>query len=1002
MKKTNQDNNFKCSIHSYKEVLNEYYVLAQRPLLSELEAKRVEHILEMACQDEKLSLLLHEIDEAIFQEQNLDGAKDTHENQNQIARVLELIDGEIPSHKIIFEHAKLNLATYEKTIGDYYRLLKLSSLSEANEAHMEHILEEAYNDELLSLLLEIVDEKFFERSSVTQPDREDIRKLLVDKQSKVSFQPKLISNLSEQSRSSKIKTIGSKIRHHKSSLLNNVKSGLIACSLMLSAPCLIKLIYDVFMMPLTIQMSASENLPDVSLMPTSVDELDRLRVSKENKIEEFKPEIDLGDIDLPYIDFGGSDNSPNTNIENDDNDLESMAYEMAYEALDKSLHAGIINQGYDDFFTEEEVIIEFSDEQIHTLIDDVDLDIAFNSSIGDRIPVLNNHSDINNINIDTALRPFATQGYVGNETAQSSNSIHINAISGSSNNSETSVNQLSQLVANTVISGNRGDVIIRSGEGLHFSPWLTHGGANRGNGSVIEVSDDNLTAKVGNQGTILLAPFNIVIGSFMETEPDEIGQLDDLSNSGDILIGGEHGNISIDTQKNSAPIAVEVVSAESISLSPIEQINNYSQGSLQSALVTSVSELSDVRPSDWAFTALQHLVEEYGCIEGFPNRTYRGNQSMTRYEFAAGLNACLDVVVQLIGSSITTEELDTIRRLQEEFQSELVTLRGRVEALEADVAELDAHVNMPLGEEAFDDESTTFEYRARLNFDTSFTGEDRLRIRLQTGDNNDAPAGFPGGFANSDSGGNDATLNDVFYAFPIVDHLDVIIAGNSILTDDFVTSTIVPFDGPNVVDASGPLLYDFEMDGDVEVGFSFAFTENLVLDVDYSVESDAVGNPDSQGIFSGSGQSYIAQISYLSEGMIDAGFAFLHGNPEPDSEATNTFAGLLNLDFGRFEVGGFGAFHDQAGTDEESFSWVAGVTLPDFFLEGNTLGIYVGQAPSFDDDEPFYAEGFYDIEVNEFLTITPAVLWAEENDFHVNDDVDRPSVYGVVRATFRF
>ncbi|MFN7297029.1 MAG: porin, partial [Pseudanabaena sp.] len=32
--------------------------------------------------------------------------------------------------------------------------------------------------------------------------------------------------------------------------------------------------------------------------------------------------------------------------------------------------------------------------------------------------------------------------------------------------------------------------------------------------------------------------------------------------------------------------------------------------------VTSVSQLSDVRPTDWAFTALQSLVERYGCIAG--------------------------------------------------------------------------------------------------------------------------------------------------------------------------------------------------------------------------------------------------------------------------------------------------------------------------------------------------------------------------------------------------
>ncbi|MCC8456036.1 iron uptake porin, partial [Streptomyces rochei] len=47
--------------------------------------------------------------------------------------------------------------------------------------------------------------------------------------------------------------------------------------------------------------------------------------------------------------------------------------------------------------------------------------------------------------------------------------------------------------------------------------------------------------------------------------------------------------------------------------------------------VTSVSQLSDVKPTDWAFQALQSLVERYGCIAGYPDGTYRGNRAMTRY-----------------------------------------------------------------------------------------------------------------------------------------------------------------------------------------------------------------------------------------------------------------------------------------------------------------------------------------------------------------------------------
>ncbi|MFZ9778181.1 MAG: S-layer homology domain-containing protein, partial [Schleiferiaceae bacterium] len=47
--------------------------------------------------------------------------------------------------------------------------------------------------------------------------------------------------------------------------------------------------------------------------------------------------------------------------------------------------------------------------------------------------------------------------------------------------------------------------------------------------------------------------------------------------------------------------------------------------------VTSISEFSDLRPSDWAYQALTNLVEKYGCVAGYPNDTFRGGQAMTRF-----------------------------------------------------------------------------------------------------------------------------------------------------------------------------------------------------------------------------------------------------------------------------------------------------------------------------------------------------------------------------------
>jgi porin len=195
--------------------------------------------------------------------------------------------------------------------------------------------------------------------------------------------------------------------------------------------------------------------------------------------------------------------------------------------------------------------------------------------------------------------------------------------------------------------------------------------------------------------------------------------------------------------------------------------------------VTNVNQLSDVQPTDWAFQALQSLVERYGCIAGYPKGTFRGNRAMTRYEFAAGLNACLNRVNELIATATTDlvkkEDLATLRHLQESFAGELTTLRGRVDTLEAHTAELTANqfstttklrgqIIMAVNAGGFsgsriivpgpppgtppgnspgtpnlggnpiaNQPNATVLYRAGIDLDTSFHGTDLLKIRLDTG-----------------------------------------------------------------------------------------------------------------------------------------------------------------------------------------------------------------------------------------------------------------------------
>ncbi|MBD2597627.1 iron uptake porin [Nostoc spongiaeforme FACHB-130] len=333
-------------------------------------------------------------------------------------------------------------------------------------------------------------------------------------------------------------------------------------------------------------------------------------------------------------------------------------------------------------------------------------------------------------------------------------------------------------------------------------------------------------------------------------------------------------------------------------------LENYRQEKTM-AQVTSVSQLSDVQPTDWAFQALQSLVERYGCIAGYPNSTYRGNRALTRYEFAAGLNACLDRVNELLATAtadlVTKEDLATLQKLQEEFTAELATLRGRVDALEARTSELEANqfstttklsgtaIFAPISFFAGDrangenlDRTTSFGDRIRLDFNTSFTGKDLLRTRLQA-TNLDALSAStltPEGDlrfvdnANFGSGNNnEVAIDALLYSFPLGDKTTVILEANAGAADDF-TNTVNPFlDGDGDFGAlsnfgtRNPIYYPVAGTG---LGLRHQFNDKLELTLGYlasSANDPSSGNGLFNGAYGAIGQLTVKPIESLTLGF---------------------------------------------------------------------------------------------------------------------------------------
>ena len=491
----------------------------------------------------------------------------------------------------------------------------------------------------------------------------------------------------------------------------------------------------------------------------------------------------------------------------------------------------------------------------------------------------------------------------------------------------------------------------------------------------------------------------------------------------------------------------------------LDQINNYSQEGRTNPQnqVTNVNQLRDVSPTDWAYEALRSLVDRYGCISGFPNQTYRGSQPLSRYEFAAGLNSCLNQIERLIASqdSVSSEDLETINRLAQEFEAELATIGGRVDELESRTAVLEdsqfSTTTKLEGEVVFgvsgefnstDNDEVVFQDRVRLNFVSSFFGEDALFTRLDASN-----AGF--GFQTEADGvdvpletgaltyqtgdtGNDLVIGWLAYYFPLGDKIDVYLPAAFPLWQDFVP-TLSPY-LDSFTGATGSLssfaesspIYKIGLASGGGVGVNLELTDFITISGGYF--GGDTFNPDDEadgGLFneefSALGQ---VTLSFLDDKLQIAGTYVLGQLGAVDNtifdlgvgtdEARNPFDGRIAANsYGveaafqlndRLALNAFGMFTDAqqaAGPDDtEIWSYGAGLSLPDFGKEGNLAAVFAGVEPYADGQQnPLHFEGLYKYQFNDNISVTPGVVYLINPN---GEDGDDDAIIGVLRTTFTF
>ena len=447
--------------------------------------------------------------------------------------------------------------------------------------------------------------------------------------------------------------------------------------------------------------------------------------------------------------------------------------------------------------------------------------------------------------------------------------------------------------------------------------------------------------------------------------------------------------------------------------------------------VTSISQFSDVQPTDWAYQALSNLVERYGCVAGYPNGTFAGKKAMTRFEAAALLNACLDRV---------TEVTDQLKKLMKEFEKELAILKGRVDGLEARVGTLEANqfstttklhgsTYWVMGANSFGgngsaansalEGGTTFNYDLRLDLDTSFTGKDLLRTRLRAG--NFGQSGFAGGVDKTGglvglnalevsfeapAGPNIVAIDRLFYQFPLGSGF-TFTGGPRVRQDDMLAMWPSAYPADTILDiftyAGAPGAYPLTLGGGAGIWWQ---KNGFSVSANYVSANANNGNPNTGGIMtSGAASTSGVQIGYAGSNW-GAAFAYTYnqngasvygGNATPfalTAAAFNSNNYGLSAYWTPKTAGyipsistgwAYSAFNASNTTTQitAAQNWYVGLQWADAFVKGNSLGMAVGQ-PTFvtaqnlngaPQDGNYAWEWWYKFQVTDHISVTPAIFY---------------------------
>jgi hypothetical protein len=436
--------------------------------------------------------------------------------------------------------------------------------------------------------------------------------------------------------------------------------------------------------------------------------------------------------------------------------------------------------------------------------------------------------------------------------------------------------------------------------------------------------------------------------------------------------------------------------------------------------VRSVTELSDIRPTDWAYSAIQTLRERYGVMQGYPDGTFQGDRPLNRYEFAVVLNQILDKIKEQLETGELAqlrEDLTTVKRLQAAYGEALEDLKQRMADLENRAANLEQRqfsVTTRLSGQAVGvltdgtDAIATLVSRVRLDFKTSFTGRDTLRTQLEAGnEGGDAISQAQSRRVNllgtegilADGGGLDyvgfesaARISKLYYTFQPTDNLSLTV-GARLSPRDFIDYNRFANDSTlnfsSSFFANNPLIVQNAIDRPAGVGAALSWKPSTNSPITLRAVYAAADTEDTtkegmQGeLFSDRNQGSV-ELEY----NINNNLAVRLQYTKATINDTDINAGGINAEwsinrqfgvFGRVGFGSYDGFNSLLNQDFNlhPWTWMVGANIRNIVIPGSTAGLAIGQPfvePDLGNATQTNVEAYYSFLLNDNVSFSPGLL----------------------------